>query len=45
MAIVYRAKCLECKYEWTSKKGYGTPDYCPQCRSKKVTSSPMEVKD
>ena len=36
---VYRAKCLDCKYEWTSRKGYGNPDYCPQCRSRKIKTS------
>lgn len=43
MAQVYRAKCLEskCKYEWTSRAGSGTPNYCPKCRSKKITSSPL----
>lgn len=32
--VIYRAGCQQCKHEWTSKVGYGTPDYCPKCRSR-----------
>ena len=39
--IVYRAKCLECKYEWTSRAGSGTPNCCPKCRSNRITISPL----
>ncbi len=35
--VKYRANCQECKHEWTSKVGYGTPDYCPNCRSRMLT--------
>jgi len=38
---IYRAKCKDCKHEWTSRKGSGTPDYCPKCRSKKIVISPI----
>lgn len=38
---IYRAKCLDCKHEWTSRTGYGTPDYCPKCRSRWITTSPI----
>lgn len=41
MTVIYRAKCLDCKHEWTSRRGAGTPDYCPQCRSKRISSSPI----
>lgn len=40
-SVVYRCKCNDCKYEWTSRAGYGTPDYCPKCRSVKIAISPM----
>ena len=43
--IVYRAKCLDCKYEWTSRAGSGTPNYCPKCRSVKIALSPLSYKD
>nr|WP_314468307.1 hypothetical protein [uncultured Campylobacter sp.] len=39
--IVYRAKCLECKYEWTSRAGSGIPNCCPKCRSNRITISPL----
>lgn len=39
--IVYRAKCLDCKYEWTSMAGSGTPNYYPKCRSVKIALSPL----
>lgn len=40
---IYRAKCLECKHEWTSRAGYGTPNCCPkpQCRSPRIQISPI----
>ena len=37
---IYRAKCQACKHEWTSRRGAGTPNYCPACRSPKISSSP-----
>lgn len=39
--IVYRAKCSDCKYEWTSRAGYGMPTQCPQCRSKRISTRPL----
>lgn len=36
----YVADCLDCKYHWVSRAGYGTPDYCPKCRSKRVAVKP-----
>jgi DNA-directed RNA polymerase subunit RPC12/RpoP len=41
--VIYRAKCLDCKHEWTSKTGSGTPNACPKsaCRSKRITISPI----
>ncbi len=41
--VIYRAKCLDCKHEWTSKAGYGTPNACPKshCKSKRIQSSPI----
>ncbi len=41
MFVVYRAKCVDCKYEWTSKKGYGTPNRCPKCNSQRISISPL----
>ncbi len=38
---IYRAKCQACKNEWTSRRGAGTPNYCPACRSPKISSSPI----
>lgn len=29
-------ECSECNYEWTSKKSFGRPAYCPSCRSKRI---------
>ncbi|MDG5923259.1 hypothetical protein NDN23_27065, partial [Escherichia coli] len=37
--VIYRAKCLNCRHEWTSRAGFGTPDYCPKCRSKLISCS------
>lgn len=39
--VVYRAKCTDCKYEWTTRKGFGTPNQCPKCRSVKISSKPI----
>lgn len=38
---VYRAKCVDCKYEWTSRKGFGTPNACPKCKSTIIKIDPM----
>jgi predicted Zn-ribbon and HTH transcriptional regulator len=40
--IIYRAKCLDCKYEWTSRRGSGIPEYCPKCRSRMLTTRAMD---
>ena len=39
--MIYRAKCLDCKHEWTSREGYGTPNYCPKCRKTRITVNPI----
>lgn len=39
--IKYRAACLDCKHEWTSREGFGVPNECPKCRSKRFKSSPL----
>ena len=28
--------CKECSYGWTSRKKFGTPAFCPRCRSKNI---------
>ena len=28
--------CLDCDYEWESRKNYGTPSICPNCKSKNI---------
>jgi len=35
---IYRAKCLNCGHEWTSKSGYGIPKQCPKstCKSDRI---------
>jgi len=39
--MIYRAKCLDCKHEWTSREGFGTPNYCPKCKKRRITVSPI----
>jgi Zn finger protein HypA/HybF involved in hydrogenase expression len=39
--IRYRCKCQDCKHEWTSHRDSGTPEYCPQCRSRMIGMSPL----
>ena len=39
--IRYRCKCQACKHEWTSHRDSGTPEYCPQCRSKMISMNPL----
>jgi len=41
MATVYKEKCLDCKYEWTSRQGKSTPEECPKCRSKRIEIKPI----
>jgi predicted Zn-ribbon and HTH transcriptional regulator len=36
----YIADCLDCKYHWVSRAGFGTPDQCPHCRSKRIQLKP-----
>lgn len=38
--VRYRCKCQSCKHEWTSHKN-GTPNNCPQCRSRVIAMSPL----
>jgi Zn finger protein HypA/HybF involved in hydrogenase expression len=42
MAIRYICKCQDCKHQWTSRLGSGTPEECPKCRSRRISMSPLE---
>ncbi|WP_257011021.1 hypothetical protein [Alysiella filiformis] len=39
--LKYRAKCLDCKHQWTSQLRSDPPRSCPQCNSNKISSSPL----
>jgi len=42
VVVIYRAKCMACRHEWTSRSGFGTPNYCPKCRSKLISCSAIK---
>ncbi|TCT98763.1 hypothetical protein EC913_104234 [Pseudomonas sp. LP_4_YM] len=43
---VYWAECLDpkkpvCGNKWKSRAGFGTPNYCPKCRSTRIAVRPL----
>ena len=38
MASGDRFKCNSCKYRWKTKKDYGEPPKCPNCRDKDIVN-------
>ena len=31
-----RFRCNSCKYRWVTKKEWGGPSFCPNCKSKEI---------